>query len=66
MFNEIGSFSYIFDLAGVFVFAISGSLAAGKKGLDLLGVIVIAVVTAIGGGTLRDILLDHHHNIIVI
>jgi len=60
MFLDVGSFSYIFDLAGVFVFAISGSLAAGKKGLDLLGVIVIAVVTAIGGGTLRDILLDHH------
>ncbi len=42
------------------MFAISGVLAAGRKGLDLLGVAVIAVVTAIGGGTLRDVLLDRH------
>lgn len=42
------------------VFAISGALAAGRKSLDWLGVAVIAVVTAIGGGTLRDLLLDRH------
>ena len=48
------------DLLGVAVFAVSGVLAAGRKGLDLLGVAVIATVTAIGGGTLRDILLDRH------
>ena len=40
------------------VFAISGARAAGRKSLDLVGVIVIATVTAIGGGTLRDLLLD--------
>lgn len=40
------------------VFAISGALAAGRKSLDLVGVLVIATVTAIGGGTLRDLLLD--------
>jgi uncharacterized membrane protein YeiH len=51
---------YVLDLGGVAVFAISGVLAAGRKGLDLLGVAVIAVVTAIGGGTLRDVLLDRH------
>ena len=45
------------DLAGVAVFAVSGVLAAGRKRLDLFGVFVVAVVTAIGGGTLRDILL---------
>jgi uncharacterized membrane protein YeiH len=45
---------------GVAVFAISGALAAGRKGLDWLGVAVIAVVTAIGGGTLRDLLLERH------
>lgn len=48
----------ILDLAGVAVFAISGALAAGRKSLDLLGVVVIAIVTSIGGGTLRDLLLD--------
>lgn len=50
----------ILDLSGVAVFAVSGALAAGRKSLDLLGVVVIAVVTATGGGTLRDLLLDHH------
>ena len=53
-------FLRIFDLIGVAVFAISGALAAGRKGLDLLGVIVLALVTAIGGGTIRDVLLDRH------
>ena len=50
----------VLDLLGVGVFAISGALVAGRKGLDLLGVIVIAAVTAIGGGTIRDLLLDRH------
>lgn len=35
----------------------SGALAGGRKSLDLFGVFVVAVVTAIGGGTLRDLLL---------
>jgi uncharacterized membrane protein YeiH len=48
------------DLMGVAVFAVSGALAAGRKSLDLLGVVVIATVTAIGGGTTRDVLLDRH------
>lgn len=51
---------YVLDLIGVAVFAISGALAAGRKGMDLLGVIVLAMVTAIGGGTIRDVLLDRH------
>jgi uncharacterized membrane protein YeiH len=51
---------YLIDLIGVSVFAVSGALAAGRKSLDLLGVVVIATVTAIGGGTTRDILLDRH------
>lgn len=51
---------YILDLVGVAVFAVSGVLAARRTGLDLLGVIVIAALTAIGGGTLRDLLLNRH------
>lgn len=42
------------------MFAVSGALAAGRKQLDLLGVIVLALVTAIGGGTIRDLLLGRH------
>jgi uncharacterized membrane protein YeiH len=49
---------HILQLLGVGVFAISGALVAGRKRLDLLGVVVIAAVTAIGGGTIRDLLLD--------
>jgi uncharacterized membrane protein YeiH len=51
---------YALELLGVAVFAVSGVLAAGRKGLDALGVAVIAVVTAVGGGTLRDLLLNRH------
>ena len=50
----------VLDLIGIGVFAISGALAAGRKRLDLLGVFVLASVTAIGGGTVRDLLLDRH------
>lgn len=46
------------DLLGVMVFAISGTLIAHKKHLDGFGVVVLAAVTGIGGGTLRDIILD--------
>ena len=49
---------YVLDLFGVGVFAVSGSLAAGRKRLDVFGVIVLGLVTALGGGTLRDTLLD--------
>ncbi len=48
------------ELLGVAVFAISGALAAGRRHFDLLGVVVIALVTATGGGTLRDVLLNRH------
>ena len=49
---------FFLDLAGVAVFAVSGALAAGRAHLDLFGVLVLAAVTAIGGGTCRDILLN--------
>lgn len=45
------------DLLGVFVFALSGATLAIEKRLDLFGVTVLAVVTALGGGMLRDVLL---------
>jgi uncharacterized membrane protein YeiH len=54
------TFIQILGLMGVAVFAVSGAIAAGRKGFDLLGVVVIAVVTAVGGGTIRDVLLDRH------
>lgn len=48
---------YILDLFGCAVFAISGVFVAGKIRMDHFGVIVLAGVTAIGGGTLRDMIL---------
>lgn len=42
------------------VFAVGGALAAMAAHLDLLGVLVLASITAVGGGTLRDLLLDRH------
>lgn len=52
--------SQVMDFFGVAVFAVSGVLAAGRKHLDWFGVLVIATVTAIGGGTLRDLLIDRN------
>ena len=54
------SFLYALDLIGIGVFAISGALAAGRKALDLIGVVALALATAVGGGTIRDVLLDRH------
>jgi len=48
----------IADRAGVFVFALSGGIVAVRKDMDIFGIIVLAFLPAIGGGTLRDILLD--------
>jgi len=48
------------DLIGVAVFAASGALAAMATRMDILGVLVLASITAVGGGTLRDVLLNRH------
>ena len=50
-------FYFICDLLGTIAFAISGVLVAMDKKLDLFGVVIIAFVTAIGGGSLRDMLI---------
>jgi uncharacterized membrane protein YeiH len=49
---------YAFELIGTFVFAISGALAVREKEHDLFGAGFTGFITAIGGGTLRDICLD--------
>jgi uncharacterized membrane protein YeiH len=53
---EIMTLSTLLDHFGVSVSALSGVLAAREKGLDLFGVLVLALVTAVGGGSLRDML----------
>ncbi|MER5428901.1 trimeric intracellular cation channel family protein [Streptomyces sp. NPDC002588] len=45
------------DLAGIFVFAISGALLAVRKNFDVFGIAVLAEVTALGGGLFRDLVI---------
>lgn len=58
MSTDVMSFLTYLDYTGVFVFAISGILAAREKGLDWFGGLAVAFFTALGGGTIRDLLLD--------
>jgi uncharacterized membrane protein YeiH len=51
---------YSLDLIGTFAFALSGALVAERKTFDIFGVVIIAFVTAVGGGMLRDVLIDAH------
>jgi len=48
---------YTLDILGTIAFAISGVLVAIHKKMDLFGILIIAFVTAVGGGTLRDVLI---------
>ncbi|WP_242119502.1 trimeric intracellular cation channel family protein [Aestuariivivens sediminicola] len=48
---------YLIDILGTIAFAISGVLVAINKKMDLFGIFIIAFVTAVGGGTLRDLLI---------
>lgn len=47
------------DVFGIAVFACSGALAAGQRRMDLFGVVVLAFVTAVGGGTVRDLVIGN-------
>ena len=51
------SLPYVLDLAGTFVFALSGAMAGVKRRLDLFGVLVLSFVAANTGGITRDILI---------
>lgn len=50
-------FTTIFDFIGTFAFAISGVRLASRKNFDLFGAYVVGFVTAVGGGTIRDVML---------
>ena len=50
----------ILDIIGTFVFAISGALAAAEKRLDFFGTAFIGFITAVGGGTIRDVVLGSY------
>jgi uncharacterized membrane protein YeiH len=51
---------FIIEIAGTIAFAWSGAMVAIHKNLDLLGIIVLGVITAVGGGMIRDIIIGIH------
>ncbi|MGI9234697.1 MAG: trimeric intracellular cation channel family protein, partial [Woeseiaceae bacterium] len=51
-------FVYILEMAGTAAFAVSGALAASRKNMDIFGYCVLALMPAVGGGTIRDIIID--------
>ena len=52
------NFAFLIEILGTISFAMSGSFAAMQKRFDPFGVLIIAFVTSVGGGTVRDLLLD--------
>jgi uncharacterized membrane protein YeiH len=55
--NTIATLITVLDLLGVAVFAVTGALVASRKQMDIVGFALLATVTGIGGGTLRDLVL---------
>lgn len=53
------TFFLVCEWLGTAAFAVSGAMVAIDKGMDLFGVIFLAMITALGGGTLRDVLIGH-------
>ena len=52
------SFVYTLEMLGTAAFAVSGALAASRKRMDIFGFCVLALMPAVGGGTIRDIIID--------
>jgi len=58
--NGISELIFYLDIFGTISFAVAATLMAYKKNLDPFGILVISVITAVGGGTLRDLLLRNY------
>lgn len=54
----MGELAYVITMSAVAVSAITGVLEAGRKPIDLFGVVLVALTSALGGGSIRDLLLD--------
>lgn len=55
---SLQQFYLVADMLAAVAFAVTGALVASRKGLDILGFMWLAVITGVGGGTLRDLVLD--------
>jgi uncharacterized membrane protein YeiH len=56
--TELFRLVHFFDILAAVVFAVSGSLVASRKGLDVMAFMWFAVITGVGGGTVRDLILN--------
>jgi uncharacterized membrane protein YeiH len=56
--TEFATTLVVLDLVGIFVFAVTGALVAVRKNLDIFAALVLAGVTGLGGGFIRDVLID--------
>lgn len=54
------SLLYLFDMIGIVACSVSGTILAKHKNFDVFGCLLVSMVTAIGGGTVRDVILDRH------
>ena len=54
---SLGAFVTVLEFAGLYVFATSGALMASHKGFDIAGMAILAVLTALGGGIIRDLVI---------
>jgi uncharacterized membrane protein YeiH len=55
---DLSRLVHFFDVLAAVVFAVSGALVASRKGMDVMGFMWLAVITGVGGGTVRDLILD--------
>lgn len=55
----VGIIFSVAEIVGTIAFAVSGAMIAMERGLDLFGILFLAITTALGGGTIRDIMLGH-------
>lgn len=53
------SLFFVFEIIGTIAFAISGAMVGIKKNMDILGVIILGLTTAVGGGVIRDVVLGN-------
>jgi uncharacterized membrane protein YeiH len=54
---DLSRLVHVFDILAAIVFAVSGALVASRKGMDVMGFMWLAVITGVGGGTVRDLIL---------
>ena len=60
MLSQYASIIYVLEIIGTIAFASSGAMVGIRKNMDIFGVMVLGVITAVGGGCVRDIILGIH------